>query len=80
MADIYLYQRQPNKSADLSVWMCFPECNAFSLSSLGYMWLFKQIDEREDINVERVTTDTNTTQININDLDVMCFLCYFSFQ
>jgi len=78
MADIYLYQRQPNKSADLNVWMCFPECNAFSLSSLGYMWLFKQIDEREDINVERVTTDTNTTQININDLDVMCFS--FSFD
>lgn len=78
MSDIYLYNRQLNKETDYNVWMGFPGCTAFSLSSLGFMWLFKGLDEENGINVERVCSDTKITNIKIQDLDAICFS--FSFD
>jgi len=78
MTDTYLYDRQINKNTDYNVWMAFPECEAFSLSSLGFMWLFKGLDEDDNINVERVCTDTKYTKINEKDVDAICFS--FSFD
>lgn len=78
MPDIYLYERQLNKETDYNVWMSFPGCTAFSLSSLGYMWLYKALDENENINVERVCSDTKITYTNIKDVDAICFS--FSFD
>ena len=56
MSDIYLYEPKYNKNADYNVFMAFPECESFSLSSLGYMWLSKILEEQEDFNVERIST------------------------
>lgn len=78
MSEIYLYEPKLNKDADYNVFMAFPECESFSLSSLGYMWLFKQIDEQPDINVERISTDTTKTKINPKDVDAIGFS--FSFD
>lgn len=78
MSDIYLYNRQLNKETDYNVWMGFPGCTAFSLSSLGFMWLYKGLDEEQGINVERVCTDTKITHIKLQDLDAICFS--FSFD
>ena len=78
MSEIYLYDRQLNKNTDYNVWMGFPGCISFSLSSLGYMWLFKSLDEESGINVERICTDTQTTRISPKDVDAICFS--FSFD
>ena len=78
MSEIYLYDRQFNKNTDYNVWMGFPGCTGFSLSSLGFMWLFKSLDEEDGINVERVCTDTKITQINAKDVNAICFS--FSFD
>ncbi len=78
MSEIYLYDRQLNKNTDYNVWMGFPGCTSFSLSSLGYMWLFKSLDEESGINVERICTDTQTTRISPKDVDAICFS--FSFD
>ena len=78
MSEIYLYERQLNKESDYNVWMGFPNCNSFSLSSLGFMWLYKSLDEEPNIKVERICTDTKITEINSKDVDVICFS--FSFD
>ena len=78
MSEIYLYDRQLNKNTDYNVWMGFPGCTSFSLSSLGYMWLFKSLDEEDGINAERICTDTKITSINPKDVDSICFS--FSFD
>ena len=62
MKEIYLYERKTNKISDYNLWMVFPSLTEFSLSALGYLWLFKQLDETLDINVERVCTDTKITK------------------
>ena len=78
MSEIVLYDKQFNKKTDYNVWMAFPACTAFSLSSLGYMWLFKALDTAEGVFAERVCSDTKITKINSKDVDAMCFS--FSFD
>ena len=55
--ETFLYKRTPS-SSDFTMWMAFPGPYSFSLSSLGYLWMFKTIDEAEIVNVERVCSDT----------------------
>lgn len=77
MSDIYLYEPKYNKNADYNVFMAFPECESFSLSSLGYMWLSKILEEQEDFNVERISTDTTKTRINPKEVDAIGFSISF---
>ena len=78
MSEQYLYERQLNKESDYNVWMAFPGCTSFSLSSLGFMWLYKSLDEESNLRVERICTDTKITEINSKDVDAICFS--FSFD
>ena len=78
MSEIYLYNRQLNKECDYNVWMGFPGPISFALSSLGFMWLYKSIDEEPNIKVERICTDTKITEINSKDVNAICFS--FSFD
>ena len=77
MSDIYLYEPKYNKNADYNVFMAFPECESFSLSSLGYMWLSKILEEQEDFNVERISTDTTKTRISPKEVDAIGFSISF---
>ena len=76
--ETYLYNTKPNKNTDFVIWMGFPGCYAFSMSSLGYLWMFKSLDEHEDINIERICSDTNITKYNPNDVKLFGFS--FSFD
>ena len=67
-SEIYLYNKSIKKDYEYKMWFFFPGCEAFALSSLGYLWLFKTIDEREDIEIERVYSDSKTTNIMRNEI------------
>ncbi len=71
--DIYLYTPKKQIGNTVNVWMAFPGSNAFALSSLGYMWLSKQLEERSDINIERINTETASTAIKPKDVDLAGF-------
>lgn len=73
MSETYLYKRNLNKETDYNVWFAFPECDSFSLSSIGYLWLYKEIDESENIQVERLCTDTASTRIKPQEVDAIGF-------
>lgn len=74
----YLYERNNNKNSDFVMWMAFPGIYSFSMSSLGYLWMFKMLDEAEGINIERICSDTEKTQYNISDVKLFGFS--FSFD
>ena len=63
--DIYLYNHNEYKKADFNIWMAFPGPQAFALSSLGFLWMYKSLDECQDINIEMVFQDTKRTKIII---------------
>ena len=67
----FLYQRILNKSNCTNVWFFFPGPESFALSSLGYLWLFKELDEQDNIDVERVYADSKTTRIMKDKIDAV---------
>lgn len=78
MDELFLYNRPLNKDPDINIWAAFPAIYSFGMSSLGYLSIFKTLDSRKDYFVERIFTDTKSTQIPIHDVDLMCFS--FSFE
>lgn len=58
----YLYDSSSSNENDFVMWMAFPGIYAFSLSSLGYLWMFKTIDEMDGVNIERICSDTEVTK------------------
>lgn len=71
--ETFLYTPNTCTNADINFWMAFPGPQSFALSSLGYLWLFKQLDEDESINVERIYSDTTSTKIQPQDVDFIGF-------
>lgn len=71
--DIYLYDKLLSKNADFTMWMAFPGPLSFALSSLGFLWMFKTIDEQNDINIEMITSDTKTTKFHKENIDLIGF-------
>ena len=69
----YLYKRELRKDSDFNMWFIFPGPEAFALSSLGYLWLYKEIDMMPDVNVEPIFSDTKTTSIMRDKIDLIGF-------
>ena len=61
--EIFLYPKTIKKDYDYNMWFFFPGPESFAMSSLGYLWLFREIDLTEGVNIERVYADTKTTRI-----------------
>lgn len=78
MNEKFLYNRINNKNTDFNIWMAFPGIYSFSMSSLGYLWLCKNIDMIEDVNLERICTDTDKTKFMVQNVDMVGFS--FSFD
>ena len=76
--EIFLYKRKQSKSNDFVMWMAFPGIYSFSMSSLGYLWMFKTIDMIDGVNIERICSDTEKTEFNVKDVNLFGFS--FSFD
>lgn len=76
MQDIILYDI-PRKEPEINIWMAFPAIGSFGMSSLGYMSIVKTLDMRSDYYVEKIFTDTKSTQVMPNQVDVMGFSVSF---
>lgn len=61
--ETFLYERTIKKDYDFNMWFFFPGPESFAMSSLGYLWLFREIDLAAGIDIERVYSDTKTTRI-----------------
>lgn len=73
----FLYKRNLKKNADYNIWMAFPGCYSFALSSLGYLHIFRLMDETEEVNVERVYSDSTKTEIQFKDVNAIAFSSSF---
>ena len=76
--EIFLYKRKQSNSNDFIMWMAFPGIYSFSMSSLGYLWMFKTIDTIDGVNIERICSDTEKTEFNVKDVNLFGFS--FSFD
>lgn len=69
--EIYLYNRIVKRENDFNMWFAFPGPESFAMSSLGYLWLYRAIDMLEYINIERVYSDSKTTEILRDRIDLI---------
>ena len=53
----YLYKSNTSKDG-YNLAMAYPACEAFAMSSLGYLWLYKLADEMDGIRPSRIYTDS----------------------
>ena len=75
-----LYNPRACATGAVSVVMAFPGPESFALSSLGYLWLFKELDEDEEVFALRVDSETKTLPVNIKDVDFVAFSMSFDFD
>ncbi len=61
--ETYLYNRPVKKDCDFNMWFYFPGPESFALSSLGYLWLYRELDLNDSIDIERIYSDTKTTRL-----------------
>lgn len=73
----FLYKRNPKKNVDYNIWMAFPGCYSFALSSLGYLHIFRLMDEMEEVNVERIYSDSTKTEFQFKDVNAIAFSSSF---
>lgn len=73
----FLYKRLEKKSPKINLWWAYGAIENFAMASLGYLSIFKDFDLNPNIFVERVYSDTKTTQINPKDVDCMGFSISF---
>lgn len=80
MSNIEKFLYSPNNLSDndFIMWMAFPGVYSFSLSSLGYLWMFKTIDELEGVSIERICSDTKNTHFRREQVKLFGFS--FSFD
>ncbi len=76
MTDKILYNI-PQKNQEINIWMAFPAMTTFGMSSLGYMSIIKTLDQRSDYYVEKIFTDTKSTQLMPSQVDIMGFSVSF---
>lgn len=77
--ETYLYKRN-NKSTDFNILFAYPNKESFALASLGYLWLYKEIDENTNINIERVYTDSTSVSIMPDKINMVGFSFSFDFD
>lgn len=75
--ETYLYQPTPPQAEALRVGWAYPAPYAVAMSSLGYLSLFAQLDQRPDVAVERLYEET-MTRSNIHDKALLGYS--FSFE
>ena len=69
--ETFLYDRPIKKDYDYNMWFFFPGPESFAMSSLGYLWLYRAIDMLDGIDIERVYSDTKTTRIMRDKIDLI---------
>ena len=77
MSEQYLYEQKVKSNVELNIWSAFPAIYNFGMSALGYLSIFRRLDEQVSYFVERVFADTTETQLKVQDVDVMTFSMSF---
>ena len=74
----FLYTRQIEKDPKLNVWFMYPAIESFAMASLGFLSIYKMMDLDNELYVERIYSDTKTTELTTDCVDCAGFS--FSFE
>lgn len=75
--ETFLYERKPFKNGNINVRIAFPGVYNLGMSSLGFLSVFKIYDTHENVNAERIFTDTKDTELYSQYIDIFAFSVSF---
>lgn len=73
----FLYQRLDKKTPKINLWFAYGAVESFAMASLGYLSIFKDFDLDPEIFVERVYSNTTSTQLTAQQVHAMGFSVSF---
>lgn len=73
----FLYKRTIKSDPKINCLFVFPGIESFAMSSLGYLSIFKELDEMDEIAVERYYSNSKTTATPVKDIDIIVFSSSF---
>ena len=73
----FIYKPSIKDHDAIPMWFCFPSTYSIGMSSLGYLSLFKLLDQKNDVDPERIFVDTIHTSYNIRNIELMSFSVSF---
>ncbi len=76
----YTYTPVLKTSGAIPLWFCFPSTYAVGMAALGYLHLFRILDENPDVSPERIFTDTEKTVHLPKTLELIGFSFSFEFD
>lgn len=76
----YTYTPVSKLEDALPLWFCFPCEYTIGMSALGYLHLFRLLDENPKVAPERIFTDTNKTFHKAQDIKLFGFSYSFEFD
>ena len=53
-SELFLYNPINENDSECNIWMAFPGPESFAMASLGYLWLYKTLDEMAGVKAERI--------------------------
>lgn len=78
--EIYLYNPISKNDDAVKVWFSFPFTYSIGMSSLGYLSLYRILDENPNVEPERIFTDTSKTKHKLHEVDLFGFSFSFEFD
>lgn len=76
----YFYNPCLKNDDAINIWFCFPADYTIGMSSLGFLHLYRLLDENPKANPERIFYDTQKTFLSKNTLDLISFSFSFEFD
>lgn len=74
----FLYTPSVKDRDAVPLWLCFPSTYSIGMCSLGYLSIFRILDQASNVSPERIFTDTEKTFHSVKDLELFGFS--FSFE
>lgn len=73
ISEKFTYSPAVKEKNAIPLWFCFPSTYSIGMSGLGYLALFRKLDENKDVNPERIFTDTEKTRLSPREIELMGF-------
>lgn len=73
----FLYKQKIKNNPKINCIFAFPGVESFALSSIGFLSIFKELDLMDEVYVERYYSNSKTTTINVENVDVVGFSSSF---
>ena len=77
MKEIYLYKKKTKNKNVINVGLSYPSTYFYGMSVLGFLNMFKEFDQNQNVSAQRIFLNSNSLAFNPKYLDILGFSLIF---